>query len=67
MSKMTKQQFIGHMFCDMRYKQLKDKIKYHSLDTVMELYTIHQSLTKSVRYNDLQKTFEERFKREHEK
>lgn len=64
---MTKQQFIGHLFCDMRYKQLKDKIKYHSLDTVMQIYKVHQSMTNSVRYNDLQKTFEERFNRENAK
>lgn len=64
---MTKQQFVGHLFCDMRYKQLKDKIKYHSLDTVMQIYTVHLSMTNNVRYKDLQKTFEERFKRENEK
>lgn len=64
---MTKQQFIGHLFCDSRYRQLKDKIRYHSLDTVMELYTIHQTLNKSVRYTDLQKTFEERFNKENAK
>lgn len=64
---MTKQQFIGHLFCDMRYRQLKDKIKYQSLDTVMQIYSVHQSMTNSVRYNDLQKTFEERFNRENAK
>ena len=67
MSKMTKQQFVGHLFCDSRYRQLKDMIKYHSIDTVLDLYTIHQSFNKSVRYSDLQKTFEERFNKENAK
>lgn len=58
---MTKQQFIGHMFCDMRYKQIKDQIKYRSIETVRELYELHLSMPKNVRFNDLQKTFEERF------
>jgi len=58
---MTKQQFIGHMFCDMRYKQIKDQIKYRSMETVQALYELHLSMPKNVRFNDLQKTFEERF------
>lgn len=64
---MTKQQFIGHLFCDMRYKQLKDMIKYRSMGTVLELYDIHKQLTKSARHSDLQKTFEERFQKENAK
>lgn len=62
--KMTKQQFIGHMFCDMRYKQIKEKIKYHSIETVQALYELHLSMPRNVRYKDLQKTFEERFSKQ---
>lgn len=64
---MTKQQFIGHLFCDMRYNQLKNMIKYKPMDSVMAIYKVHQSMTNSVRYNDLQKTFEERFNKENDK
>ena len=57
---MNKREFIGHMFCDTRYKQIKNKIKYAPMEYVMELYQLHLSLPKNVRYNDLQKLFNER-------
>ena len=58
---MNKREFIGHMFCDVRLKEIKNKIKYAPIEYVQMLYEVHKSVPKNVRYNELQKVFDERF------
>lgn len=58
---MNKREFIGHMFCDSRYSEIKKKIKYAPIEWVLDLYNIHLDTPRNVRYTDLQKAFDERF------
>lgn len=57
---MNKREFIGHCFCDSRFRQLLDKIENGSLQEVMELKQISDSLKSNHRTNDLNTAFSKR-------
>lgn len=57
---MTKNQFIGHCFCDMRFNKLLWHIEHNPIPEVEQMYKIHQTMPNNHRYTDLQKAFDER-------
>ena len=61
---MSPREFMGHCICDSRYKNILKSIASDPIDKVNELYKTHQSLKKNFKYQELQKTFEERYERE---
>lgn len=61
---MTKQEFLGYMFCDYRFKQLKDKIKKQPLVEVQKLYELHLLVPKNHKFTELEQLFQERLNNE---
>lgn len=61
---MNKREFIGNLFCSVRLNELKNKIKYAPMDYVLNLYEVHKSCNRHVRFMELQKLFDERLNNE---
>lgn len=54
---MNKREFIGHLFCDSRFKQLVKMIETLPLNEVIELRQLNEQCKKSVKYLELDKAF----------
>ena len=57
---MSPREFIGHCFCDSRFKTIENIILQGSLDEVLELQTINNMMPKFHRHREVAKLIEER-------
>ena len=57
---MTPREFIGHCFCDSRFKNIENIITKGTLEEVLELQTINNMMPKFHRHREVAKLLEER-------
>ena len=57
---MTPREFIGHCFCDSRFKTIENIITKGTLEEVLELQTINNMMPKFHRHREVAKLLEER-------
>lgn len=59
---MTQKEFMGHIFCDSRFENLRQLIKSGPLDKVLEVQELNNHLNKNRYYNDIKLLLSERLK-----
>ena len=57
---MSPREFIGHCFCDSRFKYIENIILKGTLEEVLELQTINNMMPKFHRHREVAKLLEER-------
>jgi hypothetical protein len=57
---MTPREFIGHCFCDSRFKYIENIISKGTLEEVLALQTINNMMPKFHRHREVAKLLEER-------
>ena len=57
---MSPREFIGHCFCDSRFKTIENIITKGTLEEVLELQTINNMMPKFHRHREVAKLLEER-------
>ena len=57
---MSPREFIGHCFCDSRFKTIENIILKGTLEEVLELQTINNMMPKFHRHREVAKLLEER-------
>lgn len=57
---MTPREFIGHCFCDSRFKHIENIISKGTLEEVLALQTINNMMPKFHRHREVAKLLEER-------
>lgn len=57
---MSPREFIGHCFCDSRFKVIENIITKGTLEEVLELQTINNMMPKFHRHREVAKLLEER-------
>ena len=50
---MTRKEFLGHIFCDSRFQQLRELIQNGPLDKVLEVQDLNEQMPKNRYYNDI--------------
>lgn len=58
--RMSPREFIGHCFCDSRFKVIENIITKGTLEEVLELQTINNMMPKFHRHREVAKLLEER-------
>lgn len=59
---MSIKEFLGHCFCDYRFQQLTDMIKNGSVETVLEIKQLNNTLYKNSKHQQIKELINERLK-----
>lgn len=59
---MTHKEFLGHIFCDTRFENLRQLIKIGPLDKVLRVQELNDSMPRNRYYNDIKVLLNERLK-----
>ena len=63
---MSKIEFLQECTCSWKFNKMLWVIQYQPMTRVIELYELHTQVRKNVRYHQLEKAFNERFKKNEE-
>jgi len=56
----NKREFMGHCFCDSRFKQLREMINTGSMDIVLTIQQLNNELKKNHRHQEINSLLKER-------